>query len=348
MVRHLYVTPLLVRGILSTKLFYQGEAISSTACATNLSLDMKKSTSLAPIALFVYKRLDTLETTVRSLQDNYLAKESDLFIFSDAAKHAQDEHIVESVRTYVKSISGFKSITILESAQNKGLAKSIIAGVTTVIGTYGKVIVLEDDLQTTPNFLTFMNAGLDRYRLNRRVFSVAGFSFNLGIHPDETNDVYFLNRGWPWGWAIWQDRWQEIDWDVVTYPSFIRDTAARRRFAQGGSDLNKMLDDQMAGKLDSWAVRWSYYQFCTGGLTVYPVLSKVYNNGFDGNATHTHGSNKRYIPRLDDGALQTFVMPDSAQISPYYQRKFQEKMGYISRIISKVQTAWMNFSSLSR
>lgn len=309
---------------------------------------MENSAKPAPIALFVYKRIDTLETTIKSLQRNFLAKQSDLYIFSDAAKAKEDKPTVEAVRTYVKSISGFRSVTVIESPQNKGLANSILTGVDTVISKYGKVIVLEDDLQTTPNFLTYMNASLEQYQPDGRVFSVSGYSFDLGIRPGETDDTYFLNRGWSWGWATWQDRWQEVDWNVNSYTDFIHDAAARRRFSLGGSDLNKMLDDQMAGKIDSWAIRWFYHQFCRGGLTAYPVLSKVYNNGFDVNATHTRGSNRRYVPKLDTTCSEVFIMPESAQLSPYYQQKFQEKMGYIARIISKAQTVLMSFSSFSR
>lgn len=298
----------------------------------------KQTLKPAPIVLFVYKRLDTLKLTIKALKDNSLAKESDLFIFSDAAKTDQDKPIIDEVRHYSRSISGFKSVQIIEAPKNKGLAKSIIEGVSDIINQYDRVIVLEDDLQTTPNFLHFMNTCLDFYESNKQVFSVSGYSFNLGIQPAEVYDVYLLNRGWSWGWSTWKDRWNEVDWAVTSYDSFTRNPVARREFSKGGSDLNQMLDKQMAGKLDSWAIRWFYHQFHVGGLTVYPILSKVYNNGFDTNATHTHGSNKRYIPVLDNTLKNSFKLPTELYLQPYYQKRFQGKMGYLSRIVSKAQT----------
>jgi GT2 family glycosyltransferase len=157
--------------------------------------------SNAPILLFTYKRLATLKQTVAALQNNPMAKESDLFIFSDGAKYESDEIIVAQIRDYLNEISGFKSLKIIKAEKNKGLANSIIDGVTQVMELYEHVIVLEDDLITTPNFLDFMNSCLNKYRASEEVFSISGYSFNLGKEPGNENDNYFLTRGWSWGWA---------------------------------------------------------------------------------------------------------------------------------------------------
>ncbi|HEX9511593.1 MAG TPA: glycosyltransferase [Puia sp.] len=293
----------------------------------------------APILLFTYKRLDTLKKTISSLRENKLAAESDLIIFSDQGKSPDDKTIVKEVRDYLRTIDGFKSVTIHESLKNKGLANSIIQGVTNIINTYGKVIVLEDDLLTTPNFLTFMNAALEKYESYKKVFSVSGYSFNLGEpdagrHPD---DVYFVTRGWSWGWATWRDRWTDIDWQMKDYPGFATNFTERRKFAQGGSDLNLMLKRQMEGKLDSWAIRWFYHQYKVNGLTLYPILSKVYNDGFDELATHTRGSNLRYKPLLDQTSAHNFSFPGQVAIDPVYHKRFRSKLSIRARIISKSQ-----------
>jgi hypothetical protein len=292
----------------------------------------------SPIVLFTYKRLDTLKQTVECLKENIGANESDLYIYSDAARSEKDKTTIDEVRAFLKTITGFKKVLIIEATQNKGLANSIIEGVSEVIQKYGKVIVLEDDLKTTSNFLTFMNNSLDRYEKEKKVFSVSGYSFDLGIDKNETQDAYFINRGWSWGWATWSDRWNEVDWNVKNYSSFIKDPKARKEFSLGGSDLNKMLDTQMSGKLDSWAIRWFYHQFRIKGLTIYPILSKIYNNGFDEDATHTTGSDKRYQPALDNVNKTSFKLPDAISLHPFYQKKFQDKMGIKARIISKLQT----------
>lgn len=293
---------------------------------------------VAPILLFTYKRLSTLKKTVEALKANYLAKDSQLYIFSDAAKYDKDIDIVNDVRDFIKSIDGFNSVYIIEAKINKGLAASIIDGVTIVFKKHDRVIVLEDDLGTTLNFLSFMNASLDRYELETKVFSISGYSFNLGISNADDSDAYFLNRGWSWGWATWKNRWNSVDWRVSDYESFKNDFFARRSFAKGGSDLNRMLDFQMNGKLDSWAIRWFYYQFRVNGLTIYPIKSKVFNNGFDEFATHTNGSGRRYLPAMDTVLKTTFDLPTNIEVSKYYQRQFTFKMGFLARFISKVET----------
>ncbi|HEY4111807.1 glycosyltransferase [Puia sp.] len=293
----------------------------------------------APVLLFTFKRLDTLKHTVSNLQQNALAKESDLIIFSDQALVEADTAKVAAVRTYIKTIAGFKSIRIVEAQQNTGLANSIINGVSKMLDQYGKVIVLEDDLLTTPNFLSFMNQALDDYQHEDAVFSISGYSFDLAVKKGPSApDAYFLNRGWSWGWGTWKDRWRHVDWNMQDYRSFSTDPFAKKKFAQGGSDLNGMLRRQMQGKLDSWAIRWFYHQLKTGGLTLYPVLSKVYNDGFDEMATHTRGSNSRYQPMLDDTGRDVFRLPEEIQIDPAYQRKFQGKLGVPARILSRIQT----------
>jgi hypothetical protein len=293
---------------------------------------------LAPIVLFTYKRRDTLIQTVQALQKNRLASNSDLIVFSDAARTKKDHAAVAAVREFIKSISGFRSIQIYEASTNKGLANSIIGGVTEVLKQHDRVIVLEDDLITSTNFLCFMNDCLSKYRNDENVFSISGYSFNLNVSNKYEYDTYFLNRGWSWGWATWRDRWVGLDWEVKDYQSFTDNKLERKEFAKGGSDLNGMLRKQMNGELDSWAIRWFYNQYKQKGLTVYPVYSTVYNNGFDQKATHTSGSSKRYIPLINDGSNSTFNFQPIVSITDSFQKRFQNKMGILARIRSKVET----------
>lgn len=298
---------------------------------------------LAPIVLFTYKRLDTLKYTVSSLQKNFLAKDSYLIVFSDAARKPEDARIVEEVRAYLQTINGFKQVIIHEAAHNKGLASSIIDGVTQTINQYGRIIALEDDLITTPNFLNFMNSCLDHYAPYKEVLSVSGYSFNLSKDKSNLADVYLLNRGWSWGWATWKERWNSVDWSVKDYKDFINNKSAQKEFSKGGSDLNSMLQKQMSGDLDSWAIRWFYHQFKTRGLTVYPLTSKIFNNGFDDDATHTRGSGQRYLPTLDTDLKTRFDFPVIVGLSKFYQRKFQIKMGTRARAISKLRSIVKQF-----
>ena len=254
--------------------------------------------TLAPIVLFCYKRLDTLQLTIENLQQNFLAAESELFIFSDAAKTKDDEPLVEEIRSYLKKITGFRKVIIKEAIQNKGLAKSIISGVTEILGQYDKVIVLEDDLVTSKNFLVYMNDGLNYYWSNPKIFSVAGFS--TPIKGLKKNSVFFTKRSDSCGWGTWKNRWENIDWEVKDYTSFMNDRSAQRNFNKMGSDMTGLLKKQREGKINSWAIRWCFHQFKHDLYSVHPAVSKIQNVGFDSShATHTKEKFNRFHTNLD-------------------------------------------------
>lgn len=301
---------------------------------------------MVPILLFTYKRLDALKETIEALAANELADQSDLYIFSDGPKTQKDQNAIQEVRAYLKTVEGFKNINIKASEVNKGLANSIISGVSEIMELSDRVIVMEDDLLTTSNFLTFMNNSLSKYENEPKVFSVSGYAMNLNQDDNKSSETYFLNRGWSWGWATWKSRWENVDWEMKDYESFKKDKSKKSEFAKGGSDLNKMLRNQMEGAVDSWAIRWFYHQFKMNGLTLYPVYSKVYNNGFDQLATHTTGSNNRYLPLLDKDLSNEVSFPKTIEITQEYQKAFIKNMSVKARIRSKVETIFqLNLST---
>lgn len=119
--------------------------------------------NLAPIALFVYNRPDHTRRTLQYLKQNRLAKQSLLFIFSDAAKDESQKEMVEEVRDIISSVDGFKHVEIVKRRKNLGLANSIIDGVTRLTEEFGNVIVFEDDLISSEHTLKYFNDALKRY-----------------------------------------------------------------------------------------------------------------------------------------------------------------------------------------
>jgi len=302
----------------------------------NISIENK----LAPVCVFSYKRLDSLKECIENLKLCRYSEETELFIFNDGPKNPKDETIIEEVRTYLKKVKGFKTIELYFSPTNRGLANSIISGVTSVIEKYGKVIVLEDDLIVTPNFLTFMNQTLDFYKENADVFSISGFSLPLKAPENFKYDVYFLPRACSWGWATWKEKWQQVDWTISDYNTFSRNKKSIADFNNGGSDLSGMLKKQMEGKIDSWAIRWCYNQFKMHSYTAYPVISKVNNMGFNSEATNTYVYN-RHKTNLDLEGGDTFNLPVTIVPDQKYLKQFQDFYSLSSRFIGKLKTILM-------
>lgn len=291
--------------------------------------------NLAPVCLFAYNRLKEIKITVNALQKNFLASESDLYIFSDGSKNESSKYNVNSVREFLKSVNGFKSITIFESKSNKGLADSIIDGVSQIINEFGKVIVVEDDLKTSPNFLDFMNQALHFYSEDDSVFSISGYTMDLKSLKKHNEDFYFGQRASSWGWGTWKKDWQSVDWKVNNYNSFKGSIKQQIAFNRGGSDMSSMLSAQMNGKIDSWAIRFCFQQFLNKQVCVFPKISKVQSIGFSKEATHTFGSFK-FITELDNSNQTDFAFKEFNNYEKTILREFRAKFSIRQRIFDRL------------
>lgn len=245
--------------------------------------------SVAPVALFVYNRADHMSEVLSALARCRLASETEVTVFSDGPKNEKQIKAVADVRCFLNSFDGscFASFKTMLSDKNKGLARSIISGVTDIIEKYGRIIVIEDDSVPTVNFLEYMNACLDEYENDTNVWAIGGYLVPVELPSDFTEDVYLAYRGSSCAWGCWRDRWEKVDWDCKMYPRFKHSLKLRRAFNRGGDDMATMLDRQMIGKIDSWAIRFAYARFENNAYWVMPRVSKVFNCGFDNTGTHS-------------------------------------------------------------
>lgn len=292
--------------------------------------------ALSPIVLFVYNRSWHTRQTVEALQKNELADQSDLFIYSDGPKDKHTEKAVQEVRKYIRTIDGFKTVTIQEREENRGLAKSIIGGVTEVINDYGRIIVLEDDLISSSMFLNYMNNYLNFYSDEQNIFSITGFNYpqnHFNIPDDYTYSIYFGYRCMSWSWATWIDRWNKVDWEVKDFKTFMQDKKSKKLFNQGGDDLTDMLKSQMEGNIDSWAIRWCYAHYKNNAYCVYPVKSLIKNTGFDGTGVHC-GNTSKFNSQLIHDKFD-FKNPSIIKINGYLAEQIRNIYKYRWKTIIK-------------
>jgi len=238
---------------------------------------------LAPIAVFAFDRVAHLRRTIESLQRNSLANQSELHVFCDAAPDQKRAAAVSAVRDYVARIDGFRSVTIHHQTTNLGLANSIIGGVNELTAAHGKVIVLEDDLLTSPYFLEHMNDYLVRYAEEPQVGAVSGY-----MYPVKTGVPYFFREvPQSWGWATWQRSWAKFESCGERLLTDLQAIHATDRFNRlGHQPLIPMLQGQIKGLNQSWYVRWAASLFLAKQLTVMPGQSLIQNIGMDGTGTH--------------------------------------------------------------
>ena len=279
---------------------------------------------LAPVVLFVCARPDHTERTLNALASNRLASETDLVVYADAPKHAGHAANVAAVRELIRRYGArFRTVVIHEQPVNLGLAKSVIAGVSEIVEKFDHAIVVEDDPETSPSFLQYMNDALNAYQDDPTIFSISGYTLPaalLNYPKDFSHDVCLIPRHCSWGWAIWNDRWRDIDWEVQVYKRFKQDAAARRQFNAGVSGLSASLDLQMRGAVDSWAIRCAYAGVRRGQYTVYPRVSFVDNIGLDGTGVRC-GETPEFRNDLRV-ALSTWILPPAPLPDRHVVRAF--------------------------
>lgn len=242
----------------------------------------------APVVIFAYNRSDHLKQTLTALANNFLAQESEVYIFIDGPKNEEGEVLQQEVEGVANSFSHgyFAAVNIIKSDKNRGLAASVISGVDTVIRKYGKVIVLEDDSVSDCRYLQFMNDALDFYKDEENIWSVGGYMHAMKFPENYTKNVLCVQRTSSMAWGTWLDRWEQIDWDIQDYKKFRWSFKKRKEFNRWGTDKASMLDDQMNGRINSWAIRFEYAMFKKRMYNILPRESLIRNIGFDGSGTH--------------------------------------------------------------
>lgn len=298
-------------------------------------------TSPSPIALFTYKRLDTLNQSLNSLKKCPEAPLSDLIIIADYPATDKDVDKVESVRKFLTTITGFKSIEIIEREKNYGVDYNIIEGIKMMAARFPQFIVVEDDLVVKKEFLSFLNKALNKYKNQEKVISVSAFSYLNNIPKDYLFDVYFAKRTNPWGWATWSNKINAVDWELSDKEEFIINTKIQNKFNEWGSDRSRMLIKTIQNKIKAWDIRLDYDQFKNNTTTVYPTISLVENIGFGNeDASNTFGYNrfktKKTANQIDINQIRfSEVIIYNNKIC----KEFINKNSVAQRIITKVMKA---------
>jgi hypothetical protein len=269
--------------------------------------------TLAPVVVFAYRRQDHLRNTLTSLMRCDGFGQSPVIVYCDGPRDADEVDSVMATRELARSMLG-EHAEYHFSEVNLGLSRSVIAGVSDVVERFGRAIVVEDDLELSSAFLTFMNQALDRYDDDENVFQVSGYMFDM---PElkGTSSALFLPFTVSWGWATWKRAWDKFDPLATGWEALRVDKGLRRRFNLDGTyDYATMLLRQMAGMRDSWAVRWYWSVFKENGLVLFPPVSLVRNTGFDGSGTHGRGVLRKFSKARPILASAGFELPESVAL----------------------------------
>lgn len=277
---------------------------------------------LAPIVLFIYNRPEHTLQTLDALSKNTLAKASDLIIFCDGSKENATQEQIEKInqaREIAKSKQWCKTVEIRESEKNKGLATSIIEGVTETVNKYGKIIVLEDDIVTGKYFLEFMNTALDKYVNEKKVWHITGYRYPVS---KKKKGSYFYPVMDCWGWATWSNRWCYFKKDALYYKSTFTEKMIRS-FNMDGVDSDKwaQIEANISGKINTWAIFWGASIFEQKGLCLGPYVSLVKNIGLDNSGEHCKSDERNLQNNIDLDNIRITKFPKAATVNKSEYRK---------------------------
>lgn len=285
----------------------------------------------APVAMFVYNRADNTQKTIEHLLRNTLAAETDLYVFSDGGKNEESWRMVNEVRTYLHKVQkdieqshALRSMTIIERSENIYLERNITEGIAQVFETHDRIIVLEDDICTSPYYLQYMNDAFDMYQNVEKVMHVSGFT-NLSLTLPQREGAYFTPHPSGWGWGTWRDRWQKYFYHFNT----------REEALQGMTpdDINAIQYGGVFPCLKSldkrpipWDICWELAIYKAGGLCLTPSRTMVRNIGLK-NGTHFKSFDLLQWYEFDREPLQEpihLVKVDNPQKDPYIEQLFTE------------------------
>jgi hypothetical protein len=304
-----------------------------TAALANRSSAAMSGRLSAPVALFIFRRPQHLRAVITSLLDCHGIGDTPIIVFGDGPRNDRDRPEVEAARQLARNLLGDRA-TFQFREENVGLSRSIIEGVSAVCRDYGRVIVLEDDLEVAPSFLEYMNAALERYECEDRVMQVSAHMFDVPEF-DGREGAMFLPITTSWGWATWQRAWAHFDPDATGWRRLQTDKALRVRFdLDGAYDYSGMLESQMSGQRDSWAIRWYWSVFQANGLTLFPPRTLVRNTGQDGSGTHGGGVLRNF-------RISAVVMGGLPRSMPSDLRYKQEDYSAVRKRVCSLNGGWI-------
>lgn len=325
--------------------------------------------NMAPIILFVYNRPLHTQHTLVALEKNEFAQDSILYIYADGIKeniNDEENNRIQEVRTIIRKDWKFKKIHIIERDKNWGLAENVIDGITKMFDEYNKIIVVEDDIVTSPNFISYMNNSLNRYEKEAVVKQISAFAFDLDIK--KSNNVYFMPLATTWGWATWKRVWDETSFNPQDYLELKTNDVLRKQFNIDGTyDYSSMLISQMESKnISSWGIRFWWNVFRNKGLVLHPDYSLVKNIGFDNSGVHCgetdFGTTKNWNPNYTITNYPSEISINQSnfkKLKVYFKRNLEQpkpKMGFknkckrylimLKKIIKKVYSYYLKQDAL--
>lgn len=239
----------------------------------------------APVIIPTLCRYDKLKVLVDSLANNKeYAMGTELVIGLDyppAEKYVEGYNLIKA---YLPTISGFGKVKIIEQKENLGTVGNEKTLIDYVYSEgYNRFIYSEDDNEFSPNFLEFINKGLDKYENFPNVYSISGYNYPINMEGYGKNN-YGTHHFSAWGCGFWKSKKLNLTKREIT------------KFLMVPSRFFKLLIKSPV-HLFSFLYMLAkhevhgdacYEMYCciNNWVSIFPTISKVRNWGHDGSGEH--------------------------------------------------------------
>ncbi len=164
----------------------------------------------APVIIPVMNRPLHLKRCLDSLKKNKFAKLTEVYISVDFPPSKTYVDGWRNVKEYLAlGVDGFKHVNIIYQDKNLGPVKNIAFLVNMITIKYDRWIFTEDDNEFSPNFIEYIDKGLDIFESDRKVLAVCG-SCDVPLTYSKKNAnklIYFC----PYGFGIWSNRYNKLE-----------------------------------------------------------------------------------------------------------------------------------------
>ncbi len=304
----------------------------------------------SPIAFFAFNRPYHTERTLKSLINNKISKDTEVFAFIDGARNNNELHLIDSVEKIIKSYSGnFKKLTINRSEKNLSTGTTQRINISNVLSKHENIIVLEDDVCVSKYFLEYMNKGLEKYKDFKKVWQINGY--NYPIKSNSYQDTFFTRSMQIWGWATWKDRWYEfMDDPLSNDPFYLISKFSKKDIREFNLDLKHDINwstviANAEGKLpNTFDICWEAYIFMKKGLCLSPRISLTKNIGHDGSGSICLVDKEFEKAMLNNHRINSFPkkISEDPEALKDIQKYINKKYNFLNRVFNRLSTIYSN------
>lgn len=282
--------------------------------------------NFSPVFIFTLCRYVHFKRCIESLSFCANADKTDLYIAFDYPLLEEHWDGYKKIEQYINEIKGFRSINIIKRTINYGVSKNFTDGLAEVFEKYDRVIISEDDNYFAPNFLSFVNKGLNLYENRDDIFSINGYNSPPKMPLWYQQDVFMIRAWTTWGVGVWKKKWKKVDWSIDVYNSMLNKKdnwkELKKNYASGLHQLKKISETgYITG--DAYIV---LYLIDNSMYSVYPVKSRVRNTGNDGSGVNCGirevYSNQEIFMGHEEATFPLDLKPDN-KLSVFFFKQYR-------------------------